>query len=124
MRVATNLIAICRKYIDKKAMQIIFCLIFIFNYIANKLFLNFKDIVHIKKNPPFDLLTLTYIKSHNYNQNSNEKDYKIPPLFPFSSIIYLLVFVRLAYDTNNISYKLFVALPIHQACAKNNRDKL
>lgn len=74
-------------------MQIIFCLIFTFNYIANKLSLNFKNIIYIKKKPLSNPLILTYIKSYNYNQNSNEEDYKIPPLFPFFSIIYLLVFV-------------------------------
>ena len=123
-RVAANPVAICGQSIDKKAMQIIFCLVFTFNHVANKLFSNLKNIVHNKKKPPSNFLTLAHVQSHNYNQDSNEENIKIPFLFQFSSTICLFVFVRSAYDTNNVSYKFFVALPAHQARAKNSRDKL
>lgn len=49
IQVTTSLIAVCRKSINKKAIQIIFYLVFIFNHITNKFFPNFKDIMHIKK---------------------------------------------------------------------------
>ena len=87
-QVATSLVAICRKFIDKKAMQIIFCLVFTFNYVANKLSPNLKDIVCIKKKTLSDFWTLIHIKPHNYDQDSNEKNIKIPPLSPFFSIVY------------------------------------
>ena len=91
--VAASPVAICGKSMDKKAMQTIFCSVLTFNHIANKLFPNLKDIMHIKKKTPSDPLTLAYIKPHNYDQNSNEEDITIPPSPPFSSIVCLPAFV-------------------------------
>ena len=54
--VAVSPIAICRKSIDKKVMQTIFCLVFTFNYVANKLFPNLKDTMRIKRKTLFDSL--------------------------------------------------------------------
>ena len=122
--VATSPVAICGKSIDKKAMQTIFCLVFIFNHIANKLSPNLKDIVRIKKKTPSNPLMLARFKPHNYNQDSNKEDIKIPSLSPFSSTVCLSAFVQFAHDTNNISCKLFMALSMHQSHAKNSKDKL
>ena len=105
-------------------MQIIFCLVLTFKHIANKLFPNFKNIVHIKKDIFFDFLMLVHVKLHNYNQDNNKENTKIPPLFLFSSTVCLLAFVQLAHDTNDVFCKLFVALLVHQACAENNKDEL
>ncbi|MCJ1349321.1 hypothetical protein MMC31_007557 [Peltigera leucophlebia] len=105
-------------------MQTIFCSVLTFNHVANKLSPNLKDIVRIKKKTPSNPLTLARVKPHNYDQDSNEKDTKIPPSSPFSSTICSPVFVRSAHDTDDVSCKLFVALPAHQAQAKNNRDEL
>lgn len=66
-RVATSPIVICGKFMDKKVMQTIFCLVFTFNRVANKLSLNLKDIVHIKKKISSNSLMLTRVKSHNYD---------------------------------------------------------
>lgn len=52
-RVVTSPIAICRKFIDKKAIQTIFCSVFTFNHVANKLSPNLKNIMYIKKKKPF-----------------------------------------------------------------------
>ena len=123
-QVAVSPVAICEKSMDKKAMQIIFCSIFMFNHLANELFPNLKDIVRIKKKPPSDLLTLAHVKPHNYNQDSNEEDIKIPPSSPFYSILYSPAFVRSAHDIDDVSRKFFMALSMHQARAKNSRDEL
>ncbi|MCJ1348461.1 hypothetical protein MMC31_006693, partial [Peltigera leucophlebia] len=123
-QVVASPVAICGKSIDKKAMQIIFHSVLTFNHVANELSPNLKDIVRIKKETPSDPLTLARVKPHNFDQDSNEEDNKIPPSSPFSSTICSPAFVRLAHDTDDVSRKLFVALPAHQARAKNNRDEL
>ena len=123
-RVAVGPIAICRKSIDEKAMQTIFYSVFMFNHVANKLPPNLKDIVRIKKKPPSNLLTLARVKPHNYNQDSNEENIKIPLSSLFSSIVCLPTFVQSTHSTNNVSQKLFVALLAHQVRAKNSRDEL
>lgn len=66
-QVAISLVAICEKSMNKKAMQIIFCSILIFNHITNELSLNLKYIIYIKKEISFDILILEYVKPHNYN---------------------------------------------------------
>ncbi len=124
VQVAASPVTICGKFIDKKAMQIIFCSVLTINHIANKLSSNLKDIMRIKRETPSDPLTLAHVKTHNYDQDSNEDNIKILSLSPFSSTIYLLAFIRLAHDTDNISYKLFMAPLVHQACAKNSQNKL
>ena len=123
-RVAASPVAIRGKSMDKKAMQTIFRSVLTFNHIANELSPNLKDIVRIKKETPSDPLTLAHVKPHNYDQDSNEEDIKIPPSSPFSSIVCSPAFVRSAHDTDNVSCKLFVALLAHQARAKNSRDEL
>lgn len=82
-RVATSLVAICEKSMDKKAIQTIFCLVFMFNHVANKLSPNLKNIMRIKKKTSSNLLTLVHIKPQNYNQDNNKKDIKIPPCYHF-----------------------------------------
>ena len=121
---AVSPVAIRGKSIDKKAMQTIFRSVLTFNHVANELSPNLKDIVRIKKKTPSDLLTLARVKSHNYNQDNNKEDIKIPSSSPFSSTVCSPAFVQSAHDTDNISRKLFVALPAHQARAKNSRDEL
>ena len=123
-RVATSPVAICGKSMDKKAMQTIFRSVLTFNHVANKLSPNLKNIVRIKKETPSDPLTLACVKPHNYNQDNNEEDIKISPSSPFSSTVCSPAFVRLAHDTDDVSRKLFVALPAHQARAKNSKDEL
>ena len=105
-------------------MQIIFCLVFTFNHITNKLSPNLKNIMHIKKETFSDLLTLVHVKPHNYNQDSNEDNTKISSSSPFSSTIWSSTFVRLAHDTDNIFCKFFVALLAHQVYTKNSWNKL
>lgn len=92
-------------------MHTIFCLVLTFNHIANKFFLNLKDIICIKRETLSKPLILAYIKPHNCDQDSNKDDTKILPLSPFSSKVCLPAFVQLAYDIDNIFCKLFVALP-------------
>ena len=123
-RVATSSVAIRGKSMDKKAMQTIFRSVLTFNHVANELSPNLKDIVRIKKETPSDPLTLARVKPHNYDQDSNEEDIKIPPSSPFSSTVCSPAFVRSAHDTDDVSRKLFVALPAHQARAKNSKDEL
>ena len=123
-RVAASLVAICGKSRGKKAMKIIFCLVLTFNHAANELSPNLKEIVRIKKETSSDSLMLAHIKPHNYDQDSNEEDIKIPPSFLFSSTVCLPIFVQSAHNTNDISCKLFVALPAYQARTKNSRDEL
>lgn len=123
-RVAVSLVAICRKSMDKKTMQTIFCLVLTFNYVANELSPNLKDIVHIKRKTPSNSLTLASIKTPNYNQDSNEDNTKIHSSSPFFSIVCSPAFIQSAHDTNNISHKPFVALATHQACAKNSQNEL
>lgn len=77
-----------------------------------------------KKEILSDFLTLVRVKPHNYNKDSNEEDTKIHPSSPFFSIVYSSAFVQLAHDTDNVSCKIFVALPVYQARAKNGRDEL
>ncbi len=122
VRVTVSLVMIYGKSMDKKAMQTIFCLVFTFNYVANKLFLNLKDILHIKGKSFSGPLKLVCIKSQNYDQDSNENNTKIPLLSLFSSIVYLPTFVQLTHDTNNNFCKLFVTIPAYQAYAKNNKN--
>lgn len=124
VQVTTSPIAIYEKSMNKKAMQTIFCSVFTFNHVTNELSLNLKDIVRIKKKTSSNPLTPAYIQPHNYNQDSNEENTKIPPLSLLSSIVCSLAFVRLANDTNNIFRKLFVTLPAHQARIINNRNEL
>ena len=109
---------------NKKAIQIIFRLVFIFNHVTYKLFLNFNDIMRIKKETFSVFLTLVYIKLHNYGQDNNEEDTKNALLSPFSSKVCLPTFVQLAHNTNKVFCKLFVTLLAYQACTKNSRDKL
>ncbi|MCJ1343643.1 hypothetical protein MMC31_001839 [Peltigera leucophlebia] len=123
-QVAASPVAIRGKSMDKKAMQTIFRSIFTFNHVTNELSPNLKNIVRIKKKTPSNFLTLACVKSHNYNQDCNEEDTKIPPSPPFSSTVCLSAFVQLAHDIDNVSRKLFVALSAHQAQAKNNSDEL
>ncbi len=123
-QIAASPIAICGKSMDKKAMHTIFCLVFTFKHIANKLSLNLKDIICIKRETLSKSLILAYVKPHNYDQDSNKDDTKILPLSLFSSIVCLPAFVQLAYDIDKIFCKLFVALPVQQARAKNNRNEL
>lgn len=123
-RIVASPVVIHKKSMDKKAMQTIFHLVLTFNYIANKLSPNRKNIIRIKKKTPSIFLMLACIKSHNYNQDSNKKDIKILLLFLFSSTVCSPIFVRLAHNINDVSRKHFVALPIYQVYAKNNRDKL
>lgn len=93
VQVTTSSIAICGKFMNKKAMQTIFCSVFIFNHVTNKLSSNLKNIVRIKKETSSNLLTPAHIKPHNYNQDSNEENTKIPPSSLFSSIVCSLAFV-------------------------------
>lgn len=69
--VTVNLMTIHGKSIDKKALQKIFHSVLIFNHVTNKYSQNFKDIIYIKKKDFSNLLTLIYVKSHNYNLNNN-----------------------------------------------------
>lgn len=94
-------------------MQTIFHLVFIFDHVANKLPPNLKDIVCMKKDTPFNPLMLACIKPHNYDQDRNEVDTKISSLFLFSSTVYSSAFVQLAHNTNDISCKFFVILPVY-----------
>lgn len=125
----TSLVAICRKFIDKKALQIIFCLVFTFNHIPNKLFHNLKNLMHIKKKAFSNFLTLARIKLYNYNLDSNLQNIKdentiVPPLFLFSNTRYLLAFVQSACDINEQSCQFFSTLLMYQACTKDSQDKL
>lgn len=86
-----------------------------FNYIANNLSLNLKNIVCIKKEIFSNFLTMICIKFHNYNLDTNEKNIKICSLSLFSNKIYLSAFVQLTYDINEISCKIFIVLLAHQA---------
>lgn len=122
-QMAIDSVAIRRKSMDKKAMQIIFCLVFTFNHIANELFPNLKDIMRIKKETLSNFLMLLHVNPHNYDQDNNEKDTKIPPLSPFSSTVCSLAFIQLAHHTNNVSRRVFITLLVHQAHANNNRDE-
>lgn len=115
---AASFIAICEKSIDKKTLQIIFCLVLTFNHVTNKFSQNLKDIVHIKKKAPFNPLTLACIKLHSYNLDSNLENNKdentmISPLFLFSNILCSLAFVQSAYDTDEVFYQLFSILPVY-----------
>ena len=101
-----------------------FYLVLTFNYIANELFPNLKNIMQIKKKTSSNPLTLARVKPYNYKQDGIEKDIKISLLFLFSNKVCLPAFIQLAYNIDNISYKLFMALPVYQARAKNSRDKL
>ncbi len=92
-RIAASPVAICGKSMDKKSMQIIFCSVLKFNYDANELSPNLKNIVDIKRETLSDLLTLAHVKSHNYDQDSNEDDINIPSSSLFSSIVSLFAFV-------------------------------
>lgn len=114
---------------DKKALQTIFCSVFTFNYVTNKLFQNLKNIMHIKKKAFSNSLTLAYVKSHNYNLDSNlennkDKNTMVSFLSPLSSISCFFAFVQSAYDTNKIFRWLFLALLVYQARAKNSQNKL
>ena len=121
---AASLVTICGKPMDKRAMQTIFHLVLMFNHVINELSPNLIDIVHIKKEILSNLLTLGFVKPHNYDQDINEEDIKIPFLSPFSCKICSSAFVWLAHDTNDVSHKLFVTLLAHQARVKNSRDEL
>lgn len=73
---------------NKKALQTIFCSVFIFNHITNKISQNLKDIVRIKKETHFCPLMLPYVKTHNHNLDTNLKNHKdkdiiIPSLYLF-----------------------------------------
>lgn len=105
-------------------MQTIFCSVLTFNHVANELSPNLKNIVRIKRKTPSDLLTLARLKPYNYDQDSNEDNTKIPLLSPFSSTLCSPASIELAHDIDNISHKLFVALPVHQARTKNSRNEL
>lgn len=102
----------------------IFCLVLMFNYIANKLLPNLKDIMYIKKNPFSNPLTLMYIKSHNYNMNTNKENTKIFFLSLFFSIVYSPAFIYSTYNINNISCKFFMTLLVYQAYVKDSKDEL
>lgn len=65
--VAASLVTISGKSMNKKAMQTIFYLVLTFNHVVNKLSPNLIDIVHIKKEILSNLLTLTFVKPHNYD---------------------------------------------------------
>lgn len=123
-QVVASLIAICGKFIDKKAIRTIFCLVYMFNHVANKFFFNLKNIVCIKKEIFSNFLTLVHVKPHNYVQNNKEKDIMFLSLFLFSSLICSPLFVRSAYNTANVSCKHFVALPAYQVHAKKNKNEL
>ena len=94
-------------------MQTIFCSVLTFNHVANELSSNLKDVVHIKKATSSDPLTLAHIKPHNYNQDSNKEDIIIPLSSLFFTIVCLPTFVQLAHDTDDVSRKLFLALPTY-----------
>lgn len=117
-RMAPSPVAICGKFIDKKALQIIVCLVLTFNHVTNKLSQNHKNIVCIKKKAPSDPLTLAHVKTHNYDldinlENNKDKDIMIPPLFLSSSILYFPAFVQSARDTDEIFHQLFSTLPVY-----------
>lgn len=101
-RITASPVAIRGKFIDKKSMQIIFCSVLKFNHDANKLSPNLINIMGIKRKTLSDLLTLAHVKPHNYDQDSNEDNIKIPSSSLFSSTVSLFAFVQSVLDTNNI----------------------
>lgn len=109
---------------DKKVMQTNFCLIFTFNYIANKLSSNLKDMLHIKKEISFNSLILAHVKPNNYGININKKDIMIPLLSSFLKIIYSSTFIVFVYNTDEVSCKLFVALLAYQIYKKASKDEI
>lgn len=121
---AISWVAICRKSIDQKTIQIIFGLTLTFNHVVNKLSPNLKNILHIKKKTLSKLLILAYIKPYNYNIDIHKKNTKILFSFLFFSRVYLFAFVYSIYNTSDISRKFFMTLSVHHACLKDGRDKI
>lgn len=81
--------------------------------------------MHIKKKTLFDHLMLAYVKSHNYNLDSNleknkDKDTIISFLSSFSNMSSSLAFVWSACNTNKVSCSLFSALLVYQAHIKDS----